>query len=35
MELIESDERFEGGVLVDMDDRATKSDGSVFKILQD
>ena len=35
MELIESDERFEGGVLVDMDDRATKSDGSTFKILQD
>lgn len=35
MELIESDERFEGGVLVDMDDRATKSDGSAFKILQD
>ena len=35
MELIESDERFEGGVLVDMDDHATKSDGSAFKILQD
>lgn len=35
MELIESDERFEGGVLVDTDDHATKSDGSAFKILRD
>ena len=33
MELIESDDRFEGGVLVDMDDKATKSAGSAFKLV--
>ena len=32
MDLIESDDRFEGGVLVDMDDKATKSAGSAFKL---
>ncbi len=35
MKLIEGDKRFEGGVLVDMDDHATKSSGSKFKLLQD
>ena len=35
MELIENDERFEGGVLVDMDDNATKSAGSTFKLVKE
>lgn len=35
MELIENDERFEGGVLADMDDNATKSAGSVFKLVKE
>ena len=34
MELIENDDRFEGGVLVDMDDHATKSAGSKFKLVE-
>ena len=33
MELIESDRRFEGGVLVDMDDNPSASAGSKFKLL--
>ena len=33
MELIEGDDRFEGGVLVDMNDNATKSSGSKFKLV--